>query len=151
VRLSRSAGASILPAVAVDPDGDPSIAWTDLRHGGAEIYFRASPDLSGVPAGSEPAGVARVALGRPSPVPSGGEVTIAFTVREASTLAVCVFDVAGRCVATLARGDFVPGTYGLSWDGTSDGGGRSAAGVYFVRCEVRGSSEAQVRAVVLVR
>jgi hypothetical protein len=156
-RLSRAAGASILPAVATSTYGDPCIAWTDLRHENAEVYFRASSLVAGVPAGGgEPASAARVSLARPYPVPSRGAVRVGFTVREASTVALEVFDVGGRCVATLAHGTYDPGTYDLSWNGRNDRGEAAGAGIYFIRCyardrDSRDADQGQVAAVVLIR
>jgi hypothetical protein len=151
-RLSRAAGASTLPAVATSTYGDPCIAWTDLRDENAEIYFRASSLVAGVPTGSgEPASAARVSLARPYPVPSLGEIRVGFTVRQASAVALRVFDVEGRCVATLANGAYDPGTYDLSWNGRNDRGEPAAAGIYFVRCGTHRTGPAEVAAVVLIR
>lgn len=52
-------------------------------------------------------------------------------------MTVEVFDVAGRRVATLARGAFKAGRHTLSWDGATDGGS-AGAGLYFVRARWEG-------------
>jgi hypothetical protein len=62
-----------------------------------------------------------------------------------------VFDVEGRCVATLANGAYDPGTYDLSWNGRNDRGEPAAAGIYFVRCGTHRTGPAEVAAVVLIR
>lgn len=39
--VSASAGAAFEPTLATLPGGDLAVAWTDTRHGGSSIYFRA--------------------------------------------------------------------------------------------------------------
>ena len=46
---------------------------------------------------------------------------------------VSVFDLAGRRVATLARGRFGPGAHVVPWDGRGADGSGARAGMYFVR------------------
>jgi hypothetical protein len=46
---------------------------------------------------------------------------------------LAVYDVNGRRVRTLVDGPMVPGSFEVVWDGRSDGGAATAAGVYFVR------------------
>jgi flagellar hook assembly protein FlgD len=45
----------------------------------------------------------------------------------------CVYDVAGRRVATIAEGRYPAGAHPLRWDGGTEGGGVAPAGVYFIR------------------
>ena len=49
---------------------------------------------------------------------------------------VTIFDVAGRKVRDLIRGEFKPGIYGAQWNGVRNDGSRVKAGVYFVRMRV---------------
>jgi hypothetical protein len=46
---------------------------------------------------------------------------------------VQVFDIGGRKIKTLAKGDHSPGTYTVTWDGTNDEGNQVATGVYLFR------------------
>ena len=50
-----------------------------------------------------------------------------------------MLDVAGRVVTVLTDGDYPAGHYEMAWDGAGSGG-RSPAGVYFVRFEWPGAS-----------
>ncbi len=43
-RLSQTSGASYEPAIAVDPSGNPHVAWQDNTPGSGEIYYRQSSD-----------------------------------------------------------------------------------------------------------
>ncbi len=69
------------------------------------------------------------------PNPFHGAMRLTFSVSEAtgSEVDVSVFDVAGRRMATLARGHFDPGSHVVQWDGRGVDGARARAGMYFVR------------------
>lgn len=69
------------------------------------------------------------------PNPFHGSTRFAFTISDASGSEVdmSVFDVAGRRMATLARGRFDAGTHFVQWDGRGLDGSRARAGMYFVR------------------
>ncbi len=73
-------------------------------------------------------------LDAPSPNPSrGGSVSIGFALARADQVDLRLFDVSGRMVKTLASGSFGAGAHQVTWDGSSDAGGRVPAGVYFYR------------------
>jgi hypothetical protein len=61
---------------------------------------------------------------------------------------VDVFDIAGRRVRALLRADLEGGRHRLDWDGTSDSGERSRAGVYKLRLRA-GTARAVATAVLL--
>ncbi len=92
--------------------------------------------------GTEAVGVPAVtlafALDSPRPNPFAGETTVQFSLAERSAVALEVFDLSGRRVATLAEGVRDPGPYSILFRpgaarGAGDGGGGLSAGVYFVR------------------
>lgn len=62
---------------------------------------------------------------------------LTFALPKESNVDLSVFDVAGRKLATIARGQFAPGTYSRVWDGSS-GSGQVGAGVFFYRLTVDG-------------
>jgi len=72
-------------------------------------------------------------LGRITPNPARGPVTVRFgnAVRQAVSLEI--FDLAGRRVRTLHRGELPPDDHERSWDLRSEDGREVGAGVYFVR------------------
>jgi len=51
-----------------------------------------------------------------------------------------IFDVSGRLVSELMRGQAVAGPHSVSWDGLSATGGRAGSGLYFARLEAAGGS-----------
>jgi len=75
----------------------------------------------------------------------GGELTVSF--RSAGGLGggrasadVTIFDLRGRRVRTLARGDYETGFQTIAWDGR-DGFGRAvSSGLYFIRATDGGVS-----------
>ena len=105
----------------------------------------------GVPIGtSVPDGesiVSEIAAIRPNPF--NPLTTVEFAVAVKGSAALRVYDVAGRLVTTLRDGEFEPGEYETTWDGTDDSGERVASGVYMFRLEVAGGASASMKAVLL--
>lgn len=65
-----------------------------------------------------------------SPSRSGGRIQIALGVP--ATVALQIFDVAGRCVRHLGVGTLPPGIHRRDWDGFDDRGQRVASGMYLI-------------------
>ncbi len=83
---------------------------------------------------------------RPNPARDSFEVR--WVQPRPARVALEVFDVAGRRIATLAEGDLPAGSHARSWDRRGANGARIAAGVVFVR--LSGDGVATARKVVLV-
>lgn len=78
---------------------------------------------------------------RPNPFTSG--TTVHFKLVDPLTISLSVFDVKGRKIAVLHRGEIAAGEASYDWDG-SDGHGRAVAnGVYFIRLNAGGESRTQ--------
>lgn len=116
-------------------------AWA-IGHG---VGLKTSCPMPPAPADGEDSSV-MAALGPdedleapPAPVampnPFRGSTRFAFTVPAAAGADVDlgVFDVAGRRMASLARGSFAAGSHVVAWDGRGLDGSRARAGMYFVR------------------
>jgi flagellar hook assembly protein FlgD len=56
-----------------------------------------------------------------------------FTLAEAGTTRVQIYDLAGHMVRLLAEGEFSAQEHRLHWDGRSDAGRPVPTGVYFYR------------------
>ncbi len=69
----------------------------------------------------------------PRPNPMSDEAWFGFDLPREAPVALEIFDLAGRRVATIASGHQPPGHYQLRWTGTDESGGRVQAGLYFVR------------------
>lgn len=111
------------------PDGDELDAGSDP---GDPASF---PAALGVPRETGPAiGLHAV---RPNPFRSAADME--FTLSTAGPVDLRVYDVLGREVRAIARGErFAAGTQHLRWDGRRDDGGQASAGVYFVRLQLAG-------------
>jgi hypothetical protein len=82
---------------------------------------------------TEGAAPARFALHPNRPNPFGAQTVIRFELPVESPVTLEVFDLAGRRVATLARGTWAAGDHAVTWDRHRDDGGRAAPGVYRYR------------------
>ena len=106
---------------------------------GASVSVNCGDGASGpfvVSAGGSARGFA---LEPPAPSVGPGAARVSFDVGRAARVRLSVLDVAGRVVTVLAEGDYPAGHYDLAWDGAGSGG-RSPAGIYFVRFEWPGAS-----------
>jgi hypothetical protein len=77
---------------------------------------------------------ARLELGPARPNPFSSTTRFSVSLPKESTIELTVHDVAGRVVATLARGRFPAGVREFAWDGAGARGG-----VYFTRLSVDGN------------
>jgi hypothetical protein len=113
------------------------------------------PDNSHEPVGVDGADVpvSRLALLGNVPNPFNPTTTIRFVVPgaagTATHVALDVFDLAGRRVATLVDGILPSGYRTAEWNGTSDGGAAVSSGVYFAR--VRASGDTETKKITLIR
>jgi hypothetical protein len=83
-----------------------------------------------------------------TPSPVKGRASIGFEVRVEGYVRLCIFDAAGRRVATLASGQRGVGNYDVTWDRSSDDGRRLSPGVYFVKLDQPGGTDVQKMMVV---
>jgi hypothetical protein len=76
------------------------------------------------------------ALGAGYPNPFNNTVSIPFSLARSGSVDLAVYNVAGQRVRTLIQGQMVAGEHRVRWEGTDDGGRRTATGVYFYRLKV---------------
>ncbi len=69
------------------------------------------------------------------PNPFNPTTEILFDVPTRSHVQINVYNVLGQKVTTLVNEDREAGTYVVSWDGTSNGGGKVSSGIYFYKME----------------
>jgi hypothetical protein len=98
-------------------------------------YFERAPDGPGTGVDGTPVSAR---LGHARPNPFHPETSISFTLGAAGPVTARIYDLSGRVVRTLLDESLAAGPHELSWDGTIDGGGIAASGVYFVRVESPG-------------
>jgi hypothetical protein len=75
----------------------------------------------------------RLTLYPSSPNPTSAGTIVRFVTAAAANVDLRVFDLAGRCVRSLARGDVTPGEHITGWNGRDDLGRALPGGTYFVR------------------
>ncbi|HYF03050.1 MAG TPA: T9SS type A sorting domain-containing protein [Patescibacteria group bacterium] len=61
-----------------------------------------------------------------SPNPVSSQTTISFFIEKAGELSLKLFDLHGNEIATLAKGQYEPGSYSVQWDASG-----LAAGIYY--------------------
>ena len=96
--------------------------------GGSETGIEGDPGLGQV-----------TALLQNSPNPFNPMTNIAFSVAQRSRVAIAIYDVGGRRVATLIDEEMEPGVFSVSWDGRDEYGREVASGTYFVRMTTEAS------------
>lgn len=75
-----------------------------------------------------------------SPNPFTDQTALRFSLPEAATVSLAVYNVNGQLVRTLESGQVSAGTHQVMWDGRDDAGARVARGVYFCRMDTGGFS-----------
>jgi hypothetical protein len=118
--------------MGVDRDEDGFYDWTERDAGSDPADPTSRPAVSVEDEGSTRS-LTRI-LGA-HPVPFHAEVTLSFYLSERGDTGVSIYDLAGRRVAGLFRGEMAVGRVDLAWDGRDDGGREVAPGVYFARLE----------------
>ena len=145
-------GSMEMHTAVYDPAGDRMLVFGgsngsndlwELRWGSSSA--RSAASARGLP----PTDVLDPAPPQISPNPSRGGVTISFSLAHAGEASVRIYDVAGRSVATLARGILPAGPQTVRWDRRTAAGVPVQSGLYF--CEVRANGGTSVQRIVLVR
>lgn len=78
------------------------------------------------------------------PNPASGSVSVSYSIAEAESMELAIFDMQGRVIETLASGECIPGNYTCSWE-IDD---RISSGLYLIRLSA-GSFRESVSLVVL--
>lgn len=119
-----------------------------LRDEVTPLWQTASPGAWRSGRGAESELATELALTVRAAAPTGA-VQLELSLPERASVAVSVYDVSGRLVATLAKGDLPAGAHALDWSGRTDAGDQAASGVYFARAVV--GSEILSAKVALIR
>jgi hypothetical protein len=105
------------------------------------------------PAGldNKPADSNALFLGPACPSPFASSTCLNYALSTACRVRIAVFDVTGRLVRILARGDSEaqPGLHTITWDGTDIAGRPLPSGVYYIRLSTPGEDARIGKAVLL--
>ena len=97
--------------------------------------------ISGVETvGGAPTGT-RAAIRKAFPNPFNPSTTLEFSVPKHGAVAVRIFDLQGRAVATLVNEPMNAGVYRVKWNGQDDGGRAQSSGIYFAQIQSGGSRQ----------
>jgi hypothetical protein len=114
--------------LSADLDGDLAVESM------ASTFVISSEDTSlAITAVIPGAGGPRALVSLPNPFRSS--TLIAFTLPQARSVEVAVFDVLGRRVRMLRSGRLAAGEQRIAWDGRRDDGGVAGGGLYFIRVD----------------
>lgn len=83
------------------------------------------------------------------PNPFNPGTILSYTLPEQAPVRLVIYDILGRPVRTLVRGEQGPGYKSVTWDGTDDRGRPVSSGVYLYR--IQAGEFSQTRKMVLLR
>lgn len=93
--------------------------------------------------------VSRLLLKQNRPNPFNPQTTIEYSLPQAGSVRVSIYDVRGQMVTVLVNETQSSGEYQAVWDGFDSRGVRASSGVYFVRLEFSG--RIQTRKMVMLK
>lgn len=128
--VKSAANLDALAATALDDAAEPGRTWyyrLQVRESSGGSYTLGALSVERPLVGD---GVPE--LGAPWPNPARDGTQVAFRLPATQPVSVQVFDVRGHRVRTLVDGSLAAGEHTAAWDGTTEGGSRAPAGVYFV-------------------
>ncbi len=108
------------------------------------FQFAYNPNtMSGVPGAAAPLKVTS------HPNPFNPTLTLRYTLPQAGTVAIKVYDARGTLVRALVDGPVPKAEGSVVWDGTDERGSRVSSGMYFV--ETRAGDQVDVRKVMMLK
>ena len=136
--MATAINAQRYPSIVSDGAGGAIVAFDDLRNGtDTNIYAQEINGAGLVGGGLLPTGIretprsAVARLRQNTPNPFNPSTSISFDLDARSFVALSVFDVRGKEVAALIRGEMDAGTHTRAWNATG-----LASGVYLYRLSV---------------
>jgi hypothetical protein len=105
------------------------------QYGSHQVWFDYWGNTTGVEKGESVALASVLALGSARPNPLSRNTSIAFSLPKSGSVDLAVYDIAGRKVATLAKGTMSAGSHEVSWNGAD-----APAGVYLYRLSFEGKT-----------
>jgi hypothetical protein len=132
--------AATLDTAYIDTDPDPArpfyrVTAVDSNGNVSDGTPAISPDTIIVANALRPGVPVSYRLYQNYPNPFNPNTTIRFDLPIATHVRILVFDLKGREIQRLADDHFQPGQHLVRWNGLSDAGRESPAGIYIVRLE----------------
>ena len=95
-------------------------------------------------AGNEVGNISDFKLYQNYPNPFNPSTNIIFDIKEFTPISLSVFDISGKEIAVLAKGDYKPGHYEILWEAP-----KNASGVYF--CRLSAGRYTETRRMILMK
>jgi hypothetical protein len=146
-KIYRNQGGAFSAEDSVKAILKPDTTWTDGGLVDGEVYFYAVSAVDSTlsesvrsdsiavtyAAGLDEGTVVPVefSLSQNYPNPFNAETTIKFALPEQCPVTIRVFNINGQLIRTLTDYHLPAGHHRVRWDGTDNGGGAAASGVYF--------------------
>jgi hypothetical protein len=129
-------GMEYMEAAAIESRDGSGMSFMVNLLGNTLEYVSTPPDTT--PTGFGDAQLAN-SLSAAYPNPLNPATSIAYSVREAGSVTIAIYNAAGRVVRTLLDAEVEAGTSGeVVWNGLDDLGDACASGVYFYRIDAPG-------------
>ncbi|HPF32603.1 MAG TPA: C25 family cysteine peptidase [Candidatus Sabulitectum sp.] len=117
--------------ISVAPSTTGTMLVTAWKHNC--IAYLGSMSVGGTGIGEEAEGMTFVtSIGAPYPNPAVSTAAVPFTMANAGTATVQVFDLSGRSVATIGNQEFAAGQHTVNWNLAGSGGAPVPNGFYSV-------------------
>jgi hypothetical protein len=131
LKIATGSGQRNLRSAVVDDQSGCIFVWEDFRGGpNSDIYaYRVTSIGTAVEPAAAPAAPVRLYPARPNPFKP--HPMLAFRIDHAGPVRLALYDVQGRLVRELVRGDRPAGLHDVTWDGTDSSDTPCASGVYF--------------------
>ncbi len=114
--------------------GSPGLVEAAIDDFGIEVFRAASASVG------DPDTPSAFVLFQNRPNPFSRDTAIRFSLEQASSARLTVYDVQGRRVRSLVDGSLPAGAHTVVWNGRDDHGGEVPSGVYFYRLDAGGRS-----------
>jgi hypothetical protein len=112
------------------------VGFLDLSFGSFRIQPRGNSDITGCTAVGVEEPIQNISFSiYPNPSASG---RVSFSLPKGGRVELAVYDLLGRKLATLAKGNLSAGQYTRTWSGRLDDGTKAGSGVYFYKLNVDG-------------
>ena len=134
VALCKATGDQQDPAIVSDGLGGAIVTWCDVRSGTYPGIYGQRVDANGfaVLTGAD-APVVSMELHQNYPNPFNPTTTITYSVPEKCDVTLKVYDISGKCVASLVDERQEKSSYAVEWHGKDAIGSTVASGIYFYR------------------
>jgi hypothetical protein len=129
-----------IPAVCLDGNGCPWVAWRGIAYGAYEDVFYNRY----LPSGSlerEPNVQRAQALKLAVTSPARSRASFSFSITQACRVRLAVYDMSGRRIGHVVDGVLPAGQHSATWEARLTDGGRVPAGAYFGCLEAAGLRE----------